>query len=90
MQAKQVPLYMKDGQSADDRELIRRLADRGLGALGTLFEATRHSCTAQRFAITRDERAAEDILQEAFCECIPMRARSIRKRALSPWLTGDG
>ncbi len=86
MQADQVPIYRKHSQVPDDPALIRQLQAGEIQALGTLFE--RYSAAVYRtaLAITRDERAAEDILQECFLRTYMYAASIDPLRPLRPWL----
>lgn len=70
----------------DDAEAVRRLQHGELDALGELF--TRHKDMVFRtaLAITRDERAAEDILQECFVRLHTYAASVDAARPLRPWL----
>jgi RNA polymerase sigma-70 factor (ECF subfamily) len=50
----------------DDGPLVVRVQDGDLEALGELYEKYKTSVYRTALAITREEKAAEDILQEAF------------------------
>ena len=70
----------------DDGPLVVRVQDGDLEALGELYEKYRTSVYRTALAITRDEKAAEDILQEAFLR-VYTYAHSIDKAMpLGPWL----
>jgi RNA polymerase sigma-70 factor (ECF subfamily) len=66
-------------QDDDESHLIRRLQQGNLKALGTLFIAHKDMVYRTALAITRDRRAAEDVLQECF-------VRLDTQRPLKPWL----
>ena len=69
-----------------DGYLIARLQDGDLDALGELYEKYKASVYRTALAITRDEKVAEDILQEAFLR-VHTYAHSIDKTVpLGPWL----
>ncbi len=69
-----------------DGSLVARLQDDDLEALGELYERYKTSVYRTALAITRDEKAAEDILQEAFLR-VHSYAHSIDKTvSLGPWL----
>jgi len=71
---------------ADDLLLIRKLQAGEMEALGTLFERYSTAVYRTALAITRDERAAEDILQECFLRMYTYAASIDPKRPLRPWL----
>jgi RNA polymerase sigma-70 factor (ECF subfamily) len=69
-----------------DGFLVACLQDGDLEALGELYERYKTSVYRTALAITRDEKAAEDILQEAFLR-VYAYAHSIDKTvSLGPWL----
>ncbi len=70
----------------DESRLIRRLQSGDLSALGTLFELFKDAVFRTALAITRDERAAEDILQECFVRLHHYAASVDPERPLKPWL----
>ena len=72
-------------QHADGR-LVARVQEGDLEALGELYERYKTPMYRTALAITRDEKAAEDILQEAFLR-VYAYAHSIDKTVpLGPWL----
>jgi len=69
-----------------DGSLVARLEDDDLQALGELYIKYKTSVYRTALAITRDEKAAEDILQQAFLR-VHSYAHSIDKTvSLGPWL----
>lgn len=70
----------------EDADLVRRLQFGDREALGELYE--RHQLTVYRtaLAITRDNDAANDILQEAFLRLNRYAAQIDITRPLMPWL----
>lgn len=72
-------------QDAESR-LIQRLQGKDIAALGELFEAFKDAVYRTALAITRDERAAEDILQECFVRLYTYAASVDAGRPLKPWL----
>ncbi len=69
-----------------DRELIRRLCDGELAALGTLYDRYRLPVFHTALAITHDRQAAEDILQECFLKLNSYAPRIDVSLPLEPWL----
>src|SRR5512137_205272 len=69
-----------------DRELILRLCDGDLAALGTLYDRYRLLSFHTALAITRDRQAAEDILQECFLKLNAYAPRIDVSLPLEPWL----
>jgi RNA polymerase sigma-70 factor, ECF subfamily len=69
-----------------DKELIWRLRERDLTALGELFERYRHQVYRVALAIVRDPQVAEDILQDAFLKLHIYAHRVDPERPLMPWL----
>ena len=69
-----------------DRELIQRLCDGDLVALGTLYDRYRLLSFHTALAITRDRQAAEDILQECFLKLNAYAPRIDVSLPLEPWL----
>jgi RNA polymerase sigma-70 factor (ECF subfamily) len=66
--------------------LIRRLQDGDLAALGELYELFKDVVYRTALAITRDEHAAEDILQECFVRLYHYAESIDTERPLKPWL----
>lgn len=75
-----------EGASLGESQLIRHLQNGDLTALGTLFERYKALVYRTALAITRDERAAEDILQECFVRLYTYAASVDANRPLKPWL----
>jgi len=71
---------------SDDRELILRLREQDLEALGELFEKYRHQVYRTALAIVRDPYVAEDILQDAFLKLHVYAHRIDPERPLMPWM----
>jgi RNA polymerase sigma-70 factor (ECF subfamily) len=71
---------------SSDGELILRLQDEDLDALGELFERYRHQVYRVALAIVRDPFIAEDILQDAFLKLHKYAHRIDIERPLMPWL----
>ncbi len=71
---------------APDGELIRRLQEDDLDALGALFVRYRAQVYRIALAIVRDPAAAEDILQDCFLKVYAHAARLDPTRSLAPWL----
>ena len=69
-----------------DRELIQRLCDGDLAALGTLYDRYRLLSFHTALAITHDRQAAEDILQECFLKLNSYAPRIDVSLPLEPWL----
>jgi RNA polymerase sigma-70 factor, ECF subfamily len=69
-----------------DRELIQRLCDGDLNALGALYDRYRLLVFHTALAITRDRQAAEDILQECFLKVNAYARRIDVSLPLEPWL----
>jgi RNA polymerase sigma-70 factor (ECF subfamily) len=72
--------------ASTDRELIQRLCDGDLNALGTLYDRYRLLVFHTALAITRDRQAAEDILQECFLKVNSYARRIDISLPLEPWL----
>lgn len=66
--------------------LVRALQAGKLEALGRLFKRHQHLVYRTALGITRDERAAEDILQECFVRLYTYAASVDPDRPLKPWL----
>lgn len=71
---------------AEDSRLVMRLQTGDLKALGELFERYKGVVYRTALAITRDERAAEDILQECFVRLYTYMDAVDADRPLKPWL----
>ncbi len=71
---------------AGECECILRLQGGDLGALGELFETYKALVFRVALAITRDERSAEDVLQECFVRLYTYAASVDPQRPLKPWL----
>jgi RNA polymerase sigma-70 factor, ECF subfamily len=71
-----------DGESA----LIVRLQQGEVAALGQLYETHRARVYRTALGITRDERAAEDVLQECFIRLYTYAGSVDPERPLRPWL----
>ncbi len=69
-----------------DGDLIRRLQQADLDALGVLFERYRLQVYRTALAIVRDPVVAEDILQDCFLKVHNNAARLDTERPLAPWL----
>jgi RNA polymerase sigma-70 factor (ECF subfamily) len=69
-----------------DRELIERLQQADLDALGLLFERYRHRVFRTALVIVRDPAVAEDILQDCFLKVYTNAHRIDTDRPLAPWL----
>ncbi|WP_119072276.1 RNA polymerase sigma factor [Aggregatilinea lenta] len=70
----------------DDRELIERLQQADLDALGQLFERYRTRVYRTALAIVHEPQVAEDILQDCFLKVYLNAARIDPSRPLAPWL----
>ncbi len=73
-------------QSPSDGELIVRLQETDLEALGLLFERHRARVYRTALAIVHDPAAAEDILQDCFLKVYMNAKRIDPGRPLAPWL----
>ncbi len=73
-------------QMSDDGCLIQRLQSGDLDALGHLYDRHRLPVYRTALAITHDQDAAEDILQEVFLRLHTYVQRVDTSRPLSPWL----
>ena len=69
-----------------DGWFIVRIRDGDLEALGELYERYKTQVYRTALAITHDEKAAEDILQEAFLRVHTYADRIDETRPLGPWL----
>jgi RNA polymerase sigma-70 factor (ECF subfamily) len=70
----------------DDARLIQRLQSGDLDALGQLYDRHRLPVFRTALAITHDQDAAEDILQEVFLRLHTYVHRVDTSLPLSPWL----
>lgn len=66
--------------------LILRIQQGEMAALGQLFEMHKVLVYRTAFAITRDERVAEDVVQECFIRLYTYAASVDPGRPLRPWL----
>ena len=69
-----------------DGWFVARVRDGDLEALGELYERYKTTVYRTALAITRDGRAAEDILQEAFLRVYTYADRIDETLPLGPWL----
>src|SRR5690554_3027147 len=76
------PAVRKRGEA----ELVVALQCGDLEALGELFECYKTLVYRTALAITRDERAAEDVLQECFVRLYTYASSVDTERPLKPWL----
>jgi RNA polymerase sigma-70 factor (ECF subfamily) len=72
--------------SLSDSELIDRLRQDDLDALGVLFERYRDRVFRTALVIVRDPAVAEDILQDCFLKVHANAQRIDTERPLAPWL----
>ena len=72
--------------SNEDAVLVRRLQAGDIEALGGLYDRHRLTVFRTALAITRDQDAAEDILQEAFLRLHAYIDRVDTRLPLAPWL----
>lgn len=72
--------------SPNDGQLIKRLQNGELEALGVLYERHKNPVYRTALAITRDPTAAEDILQDCFLRLYKYAYRVDSSRPLRPWL----
>ncbi|MGC9469886.1 MAG: RNA polymerase sigma factor [Anaerolineae bacterium] len=70
----------------DEPGLIQRLQQGDIAALGKLFEAHKALVYRTSLAIARDERIAEDVLQECFVRLYRYADSVDPDRPLKPWL----
>lgn len=73
-------------QNPSDSDLIDRLQQADLDALGLLFERYRTRVYRTALAIVRDPAVAEDILQDCFLKIYTNAHRIDTNRPLAPWL----
>lgn len=69
-----------------DSQLILRVCDGDLSALGTLYDRYRMLVFRTAVAITHDRQSAEDILQETFLKLNTYARRIDLNLPLEPWL----
>jgi RNA polymerase sigma-70 factor (ECF subfamily) len=69
-----------------DGWLVARIREGDLEALGELYERYKTSVYRTALAVTRDERAAEDILQDTFLRVYTYADRIDETMPLGPWL----
>ena len=69
-----------------DSDLICRLQESDLDALGLLFERYRDRVYRTALVIVHDSAVAEDILQDCFLKVYMNAARIDTSRPLAPWL----
>jgi RNA polymerase sigma-70 factor (ECF subfamily) len=72
--------------SLSDSDLIERLRQDDLDALGVLFERYRDRVFRTALVIVRDPAVAEDILQDCFLKVYANAQRIDTERPLPPWL----
>lgn len=77
--------YIEPNQS-HEAALVRRLQRGDPGALGVLFKHHKQLVYRTALAVTRDEHAAEDILQECFVRLFTYATSIDTDRPLKPWL----
>lgn len=73
-------------EQISDAELIRRLQSGSLDALGILYDRHRHLVFRTALAISGDEDAAADLLQDVFLRLHRFAGRIDCERPLEPWL----
>jgi RNA polymerase sigma-70 factor (ECF subfamily) len=73
-------------KNMDDRDLILQLQTGSLAALGTLYDRHKHLVHRTAFAITGDNEAAADLLQDVFLRLYKFAAHIDPSRPLEPWL----
>lgn len=78
--------HLGPGFRNEESRWIKRLQNGDLKALGELFEHYKDLVYRIALAITRDERAAEDVLQECFIRLYTYAASVDPDRPLKPWL----
>jgi len=76
----------RNDTASADGDLIRRLQQADLDALGELFERYRNRVYRTALAIVRDPAVAEDILQDCFLKVYANAQRIDANRPLVPWL----
>jgi len=73
-------------ENLSDQELILRLQDGSLEALGDLYDRYRQLVFRTALAITGDYEAASDLLQDVFLRLFRFARRIDLDRPLQPWL----
>ncbi len=71
---------------SSDRELVLQLQDGDLDALGALYDRYQHIVYRTALAITGDEPAAADLLQDVFLRVHRFSHHIDPERPLEPWL----
>jgi len=77
---------MTNNQDTPDGQLIGRVCQGDLDALGQLFEQYHHQVFRTALAVTRNRETAEDILQEVFIKLFRYAERIDTTLSLGPWL----
>jgi RNA polymerase sigma-70 factor, ECF subfamily len=77
---------MTDNAIAADGELVARVCEGDLAALGELYSRYRIQVFRTALAITGNRQSAEDILQEVFLKLHRYADRIDRTVSLAPWL----
>jgi len=75
-----------EGSLATDAELIIRLRQHDLDALGDLFQRYHWQIFRTAVAITRDEEVAKDLTQDCFLKLLQYAHRIDTNLPLAPWL----
>lgn len=73
-------------ETPSDRELVRRLQEGDLDALGALYDRHHQLVYRTALGITSDREAASDLLQDVFLRVNRFRDRIDLHRPLEPWL----
>jgi len=76
----------RDGLHPVDLELVLRMQQGDLDALGGIYDRHRHLVFRTALAITGDQEAAADLLQEVFLRLYRFEDRIDPYRPLEPWL----
>ncbi len=71
---------------SNDRELIIRLQEGSLIALGELYDRHQHLVYRTALAVTGDDAAAADLMQDVFLRVHRFANRIDPERPLEPWL----
>ncbi len=83
----EIDKYMLEHEvDLSDSDLIERLRQDNLDALGVLFERYRDRVFRTALVIVRDAAVAEDILQDCFLKVYANAQRIDTERPLAPWL----